>query len=253
MHTVTILTFCNKPELLYGSLLVFKTLRVGFPTARVIVFDNGSHPDAKKAIQQAAAATCCEFRAMERKPYWKHFEWLLFEQNEFASTVIADPDLVFWKSVEHWQFPQALMAGRFIPNLAHLGCSTVERLHPSHLWISNIDEIRRVKDEYPAWSLISPSNAGHLFIDTFSALYQLTSNKCHRFTDEELDHYDHLFFGSHLPMVKPAFAAPVIRKAHEDAERDCLYPLRGIWRAQDRLFGGSKPDPATAKIFGGAV
>ncbi len=44
MPHVYILTWCKSLESLYGSLLVFQTLRVGFPTAPVYVFDNGSLP-----------------------------------------------------------------------------------------------------------------------------------------------------------------------------------------------------------------
>ncbi|MEO6447712.1 MAG: hypothetical protein ABIO42_00555, partial [Burkholderiaceae bacterium] len=57
---MTILTYCAHPALAYGTLLVFKTLRVGFPTARVEVYDNGSHPDVVGQIgaRQGSCRLC---------------------------------------------------------------------------------------------------------------------------------------------------------------------------------------------------
>ena len=247
--TVTILTFCNDIDALYGTLLVFKTLRVAFPTSRVVVFDNGSIDQARPEIETAATAAQCEFRSMNRKPYWHHFEWLLFDQDEFQSVVIVDPDCIFWKSVEDWSFPGKVMAGRYIPNLAHLGCRTLERLHPSLLFVPSIEAIRDVRRSNPGWGLIAPTQVGPVFADTFSILYGLTSQNCHRFTSDQLESYDHLFFGSHLRMVKPSFVGDVVKHAHEKALRGDLHDIRGIYKEQDQLFGGSEPDPLAGQIF----
>ena len=53
MLRVYILTHCKSLESLYGSVLVFQTLRVGFPTSPIHVFDNGSLPEAREAIREA--------------------------------------------------------------------------------------------------------------------------------------------------------------------------------------------------------
>jgi hypothetical protein len=64
---VHILTHCRNPELLYQTLLVFDTLRVGFPTARVTVVDNASRVDVRPAIREAAAKAGCDFHQLERE------------------------------------------------------------------------------------------------------------------------------------------------------------------------------------------
>lgn len=64
---VVVLTFCFNPENLYGSLLSFKTLRVGFPDADVLVVDNASHPAVRASIRDAALAVGAQFRQCDRQ------------------------------------------------------------------------------------------------------------------------------------------------------------------------------------------
>ena len=51
---VYILTWCDRLENLYGTTLVFKTLRVGFPTAEIHVVDNASLPAVRPLLRQYA-------------------------------------------------------------------------------------------------------------------------------------------------------------------------------------------------------
>ncbi len=71
--TVTILTYCAHPSLAYGTLLVFKNLRTGFPTARVEVYENGSHPEVREHIVRASADVGASFEALPPKHYADHF------------------------------------------------------------------------------------------------------------------------------------------------------------------------------------
>ena len=50
-------------------------------------------------------------------------------------------------------------------------------------------------------------------------------------------------------MVKPSFVGDVVKHAHEKALRGDLHDIRCIYKEQDRLFGGSEPDPLAGQIF----
>ena len=51
---VYILTWCDRIENLYGTTMVFNTLRVGFPTAEIHVVDNASIPGVRPVLRQYA-------------------------------------------------------------------------------------------------------------------------------------------------------------------------------------------------------
>ena len=101
---VVIQTYCEHPALAYGALMVFKTLRVGFPTAKILVIDNGSHLDVLPQIEKAALDVGCLFTPAPRQHFLDFYRWVLFEQTTMNSVVLLDPDVVFWNNVEHWIF-----------------------------------------------------------------------------------------------------------------------------------------------------
>ncbi len=61
MINVFILTYCRNTELFYGTELIFKTLRVGFPNAKVTVVDNASIPEVRTEIELLAKENDCLF------------------------------------------------------------------------------------------------------------------------------------------------------------------------------------------------
>ena len=71
--TVVILTYCEHPSLAYGTLMVFDTLRVGFPTFNIVVIDNGSHPDVVPQIKNAAERARASFTPTERHNFIEHY------------------------------------------------------------------------------------------------------------------------------------------------------------------------------------
>ncbi|WP_305073875.1 hypothetical protein [Propionivibrio sp.] len=235
--TVVIVTFCASPVLSYGTLLTFKTLRVGFPTARVVVIDNGSHKDVLPDIEQAALAAGCEFRPMERIWYGDVLRWLLLEQEEFSPLVLVDPDVIFWQSVENWNFDGYLMAGRLLPFM-RLGDSIyTPRLHPSHLWIPSPDDLRatisKAKHRFSGYDPIGSFGMDKFIFESLSPLYLQLKDKCRRFTNDELDHFDHLFYGCHLPII-PWGTNDALMGAHKQAAQGDLSALRGLWRKQNQ-------------------
>ena len=242
--TVTILTYCAHPALAYGTLLVFKTLRTGFPTARVVVYDNGSHPEVKKQIEQAAADVGAEFHAVQ-KHYANHYEWLLLHREiDSKQLVILDPDVIFWENVEGWQFGDALIAGRLIPGIGESVVQVLPRLHPSLFWVPDWAALRqKILERSPTWEFVGPDaenvkGGRHLIMDTLAPLYREFTAQSFAFGEAQLDCYDHLFNGSHLPVLdmNQTSGFEAIRAGHEWAAVGDFASLRGIWRQQEAYF-----------------
>lgn len=246
---VSILTWCGNLELLYGTLLTFKTLRVGFPLAEVIVIDNASHPDARPQIEAAAKDVGAIFHQLREQIHFaEYYRWALLRQTRFNSLVMADPDLVFWDNCESWDFGDALMAGRYSPEFVvqNPRANVMPRLHTSHLWIPDIDRLReRINADSGGYFEYDPFypralrlNGASLLWDTLGLLYAAIEGECYSFGEAELDCYDHLFFGSHIDKVEPRLAmdSPLMmdacRRAHRAAASGNLADIRGIWRQQ---------------------
>ena len=228
--TVVILTYCEHPSLAYGALMVFDTLRVGFPTFDVVVVDNGSHPDVVPQIQAAAERSGALFTPMTRHDFMDHYKWWVCEQELSNSIILLDPDVVFWQNVEDWEFDGAI-AGRLIPDLKMGAITSLSRLHPSHAWIPDVKRLRALGVS------VELRQEGGKFFDTLASICQEHPNECQTFTEQQLDCYDHLFYGSHLPAIEPRLNDNDLTfDAHRCAASGDLQSLKGIWRKQDKYF-----------------
>lgn len=244
---VSILTYCAHPSLAYGTLLIFKTLRTGFPTARIEVFDNGSHPDVRARIEHAAADVGATFTAMTLRHFSDHLRWVLLEREHDGNPlVLLDPDIAFWRRVQDWDFGHTLMAGRLIPQLGKAARIGMPRLHPSLLWVPDVERLRsEASRSVPSGTdlvaqKVENSEGQVQVFDTMAALYQALKDQCTPFDEAQLDCYDHLFYGSHLPMLSAGLDGMFkpIRDGHEAAASGDLAGLRGIWRVQQAMFEG---------------
>ena len=118
MIHVFILTFCQNLENFYGSELIFKTLRVGFPNAKVTVVDNASISEAQNKIEFLSKKNECEFEKIEN-PGISHHEFIegtirkmaLYNDSNWP-LVFIDPDVCLWRSCEDFTF-KGMMAGKF--------------------------------------------------------------------------------------------------------------------------------------------
>lgn len=244
---VYILTFCDRLDQLYGNLLVFKTLRTGFPTAEVHVIDNASILQARQIIRQHSDTCGAKFIQLQKRiRHDSYFETALLK--DAPDTVIfVDPDICFWESVEDWHF-DVLMAGRAIPAIAceQSGCITRPRLHTSFLWVPNVPSfvatVRALCDRY--WDFLpfrpimfSEHGQWHRF-DTGGQLYAAIEDRTYAFQEKELNSYDHLFCGTHSWKASSTLSGD--NKANFDelhsAVRADYRALRGAWRKQEKYF-----------------
>jgi len=208
---VFILATCRKPELLPYTLLVFKTLRVGFPNAQVEVHINGDWDH--NTVSDAAENAGCNVRGIE---WTKHHEWIekLIHTNK-EDFWILDTDVRFFASVEDWKFETPL-AGALIPefNDPFLCATTRSRLHTSLMHIRPVAltgatvayELRHPQTIYnPIVNGIYPQcyplNGKSYFNDTMSFLYHAIGGT--PFTPQQKDCYFHMHFGCFSDLVLP--------------------------------------------------
>jgi hypothetical protein len=252
---VYVTTWCKDDRLLYGSTLVFDSIRVGFPNFEVVVIENASVKDARAAIVEAARAADCKIRLLDKElPHWKIIESLCLSANR--PFVILDPDIALWESVEDWEFGGALMAGRFIAASARThGRWIVPRLHTSHLWFPDPVRLRdRISSitatGAPITKLFQPGNmASGLRWDTADVLYLALDEDTAPFTEAQLDAYDHLFAGSYLPALQEMIGREMgdaVAGWHEAARTD-YRSLKGSWRRQQELLDSVPWSPEAAE------
>jgi hypothetical protein len=136
---VHILATVRKPELLDAALLVFRTLRTGFPTAPVCVWGNALPPSAAATVQAAAQAVGAGFCNLPAISHDAWIEQVFTRSNE--PFWICDTDMVFFGEVQGSQFPvQGLFAGRHEPEFAEewTGTRHMERLHTCLMWFQPV-------------------------------------------------------------------------------------------------------------------
>jgi hypothetical protein len=212
-------------------------LRVGFPTAEVVVFDNGSSPEALPLIEKAALDAGCHFIPLKQTEFVDFYKWALLEQVEYNSLVLLDPDVIFWKDVENTQ-PSGLFSGRLIPKMESQGVTVLPRIHPSFVQIPDVSALRKALEKTRSNvvdQLFASIEGKEYFWDTLAMLHQVVEGT--PFTEEQLDCYDHLFFGCHFPSVKHTLPKnSAIERGHLAAMSGNFEAIKGIWREQDKDF-----------------
>lgn len=246
-----ILASCRNPELLPGTLLVFKTLRVGFPTAEVCVHGNGLHPLIEEAVRRAANEAGAE---LEPIVAIRHDEWVRkIVVGEMEPCVISDTDMIFWERVDHWTFSHP-WAGRLQPEYLDPCTNTVhrQRLHTSLLFVRP-DEVRdrilRFDGIFPKTPVfprsvnffgqqLQPMRKGdrvvNYLMDTGANLYHAIGGE--GFTPEQLECFSHLHAGTWSDLIRNI----PIRQAHEEIYRNPEL-ARGLWRKQEEFYKAHPP------------
>lgn len=250
VKNVHVITYCNNLDLLYGSLLVFETIKKGFPNSTIIISENNSLPEAKIEISKVAKDLNAKY--IEVPPGYSHttlIENIIdCETEPFA---IVDPDVIFWNRFDSVS-ESSLIEGRYIPAFKdpYSKCITHERLHTSLLKISNPIAlkalIKEIKSVFFDWDPFKPimyfENETWKRFDGFASLCALTKNYLHSFTEEELNCYDHLFCGSHITLVADHMGEwkNLFLDSHKHAKNKNYIKLKQIWKEQDKFFNSLK-------------
>jgi hypothetical protein len=240
---VFILVTNRQPELNPGSVMVFDTLRKGFPTADIKVHLNGKEDHLFRKLKYQ------DHPLVSIAPTIHHawIEKLIASENEPFFT--CDTDVVFWDSMEQFCFDGCFLAGRRIPQWRDefTKCITRPRLHTSLLYIDPIP-LRAAVEKYlaqfpktpfnPFTNLIDPLcvplKRETYFYDTMSMMYNAVGGT--PFKDQQLECYDHMNFGTIedvvLPHLKDGQEAKVFR--HEVYNNPSK--AKGMWRYQEKYY-----------------
>ena len=244
IETVYVITYCRRLDLLYGTTMVFNTIRVGFPDSAIVVIDNASLPEVRGILQGLADSIGAQFQQVSEVQ--KHHEILggIFRMAN-GPFAIVDPDVMFWSRFDH--AGSGSIEGRLIPTFQdpHSQCLTHKRLHTSLLKVPDPKGLRSAIEQFASYFDFDPF-APTMFhragvwerYDTLGSTYALLEGSCHAFTDYELDHYDHLFCGSHVDMVAKTLGSftDSFLDSHKAAQENNFSKMKGIWRLQQLFF-----------------
>ncbi len=253
---VHILATCRDSKLAHMTKLVFKTLRVGFPTAAVTVHLNGKCEDNCDSI--ITLLDGCSVQRVDTV----HHEWIeSLLKTEMEPFFICDTDVIFYANVEGWKFDGPI-AGVKIPEWQDefSGAITRTRLHTSLMYMAPA-KIKTATDRFqnqladtiftPLANLIFPTitplNGRAFFHDTCSLLYHATGGQA--FTNEQKDAFFHFNFGTISDLVLPRLVGSV---AMEDARNQIVDNPdmgRGAWRLQEEYYA-CRPVKSGANLKG---
>jgi hypothetical protein len=197
------------PKYLESCTYFLNTVRVGFPKADIIAEVNLGETIPSYFSKLAKRGSDVGVKVCPTPKLLHHADWIrrVIEDTEGGPLVIIDPDTHFWKSCEDWEFPGYLMAGYYVPEMWNdfSKCKSYARLHSSFLFFPDVTALKeRIQKLYPysfgklgnyhPCDPFMPSvkfvDQKPVFWDTCSVLYHMVGG--YRFTEKELDCYEHL-------------------------------------------------------------
>lgn len=248
---------CFNAEQIGAATFVFRTIRVGFPTAEIVVAINNTAPELRAAIIEGAKG--CGIEAVyddtfATRPLFDIYEaYLKGEQQPFF---FCDSDIIFWESIEARvrEFGRACMAGRFIPQFydRFTNAITLARVHSCLVYVDPYRARREIAQYYETlppesiWTkrpdLVRPllisrrekNRDGYFVRKTY--FYDVWAMAYHALPgvtqfSEELDAcFDHLNCGTVAAAIGPAYGVDLVerhRRAMQNPET-----MRGAWRRQ---------------------
>lgn len=244
--TVHILATCHDEAGLSAATLVFQTLRVGFPTAKVVVDLQGDPFVKQKVFESFRNAGGHYGRCYDQIT---HADWIrdLVSVNRDPFW-ICDTDIVFHESVEDL-FADVALYGRAQPgfNDPATGCYTMGRLHTSLLRIdpvrfrSDVDRyealIRLKRFAPPAdyWApVVMPNVADRpTFWDCGAVASHAVS--CAQFGRKQNARFDHLHNATYLDEIAPLLPDADLRAWHAQVYANPSL-LRGAYARQMAWF-----------------
>lgn len=255
---VHVLATCLDKSRLDLAMLVFKTLRVGFPTADLFVDLNGTMPfGCGLDIMDAANAIGAKrVNVIHARSHGEWIEGLIATHHE--PFWICDCDVVFFDKVEDWQIDdEAMFAGRYEPEYWEPWTKTlhVARLHPSLMWFNPAplraairgwpgkhEFFDSVKKQLIQWSWVpevwTPSALGPewqerrvKFFDTCAGLWHAELGGT-PFSNGQNAAFEHLFCGSYGHLMP---GMPGLEATHMEIVADPP-KARGLWAKQQEWY-----------------
>jgi hypothetical protein len=255
---VYILTWCRCQESLWANRLVFKTIRTGFPDAKIIVHDNASPYPWRGQIAQDVRGVGGEFYQIDHEVAHWDFIRNVIETTPFEDITFCDPDVVFWDKIE---MPTHMVSGRLLPEWYDRFSATWTwpRLHTSLLQVHGVRALRSLltRLEVSGWAQFNAlrpfryvHNGRWETFDTCSQLYHylrdFEPDQVHAFTPKELDRYDHVFGGTWAQVFR---RAPRQLIEQHEAVRADINSARGLWRLHDIYFTHKREEKYSKNVL----
>jgi hypothetical protein len=264
MKTVHILATVRKPELLPAALLVFRTLRTGFPTAKVCVWGNSLDSAGFASVATDCAKVNAHFQNLAPTSHDAWIESLIEESTE--PFWICDTDIVFWTTVEKWfeTNGEVTYAGRYEPEFHEEWTKTrhMERLHTCLMWI-NPGAVRAALRAWmakipPPWGrsadfpfirqhFVPLRNELPLFYDTCAGLYH--AHQGTPFSIEQDAAFDHLHCSTYLDLIGNNLSANNFVEAHQWVYQNHQV-ARGAKTQQDVYYAKQQLPPLAVRNKG---
>lgn len=248
---VHILCTVRHPALLEAALLVFRTLRTGFPENPVMVWGNALAPDDLAAVGTFTQTVGGTF--LRNLPATSHDAWI--EQLVNSQTEpfwICDTDMVFFAAVPSPE--PCLFAGRHEPEFDEewTGTLHVERLHTCLMYLNPVAlrcairawqaripspwrdsaQFPLIRQQFIPQRLSLNSKPTTLFYDTCAGLYQALGGT--PFTAEQDATFEHLHCGTYADVVDaPSLAG--LRRMHRSIYENPA-AARGLKQSQDAYY-----------------
>lgn len=252
MNVHILVTLLN-PSRIKASLLVFRSIKVGFPTANLLVYGNGiKDPEGRNLVEVTARNVGAQYVNI---PMHSHGQWIEnILSNEREPFWICDTDIVFFDKVQDWfTGSDELFAGRYEPEFWEEWTRTIHvaRLHPSLMWI-NPQLLRAAMRAWPGkqeffnvvqqnliqWNIVPQSGRDQLFYDTCAGLYHALGGL--RFTEAQNATFGHLFRGTYVDLVSEYYP-------NESARHDAIWDdpdlARNLWNDQQEWYEENRTKP----------
>lgn len=244
---VFILATARRPELLAYTTLVFNSIRVGFPSAKIFVQGNALPEFSLQPVKDGCQKASAHFENWTETIHHEWIEKLINQESE--PFWIVDTDVIFHGSVEEWSFPGQPLAGRRIPEFFDdfSGCRTRSRLHTSLLYIWPAD-VREKLESFtsqiaktpftpmanPVYPVVVPFKGRGIFYDTCSMLYHAIGGQS--FSDEQNDAFSHFHFGTISDIVIPRLRNVNGMEKVRSSGVENPELMRNSWRVQQQYF-----------------
>lgn len=260
--TVHILATVRNPRLLPGTTLVFKSLRVGFPKAPVMVWGNALEPALESEIVRCAQSVGGQYTPL---PTTSHDEWIEnLVQRSQAPLWICDTDVVFQGKMQNYG-PEHLFAGRFEQEFDEewTGTRHMARLHTAVMWLNPVavrNAMRSFMCQFPApWrdtaefpfirqhfvpllrGLSTEGERGRvltMFYDTCAGLFHACGGTIFNLTQDRA--FEHLHCATYSDLVGKSLSCGSLEAAHRIIfENPSL--ARGMKAQQDAYYESRRP------------
>jgi len=243
---VNILATVRNPNLLAATLLVFRTLRVGFPNNPVRVWGNALLPAAAESVRRATVEVGGDFENLESTVHDHWIEALLLFNN--TPYWICDTDVVFFDAMT--RDASAALNGRFEPSFREEWTKTTkaERLHTCVQFFNPMllrPQMRAWMGQFPApWGSTAqfplvrqhfiPQRSGEvLFYDSTAGLWQAGIGT--PFDESQNAAFEHLHCGTYADLISPHLADGGLQEVHQQIY-DNPKLARGMRVAQDQYY-----------------